>query len=474
MNWKKKSMKSDKEDWIFFGKAGIGLNCLKDKYFSYILLGLCLAFYLFFSIFDGYVWCADTNTYVSMSIAREPLYPLYLAFFRALIGGETRYLLAAVIGQGLLLGWAIWILSTYLHKVLKTPRFLYVVMVMCSLGVSLLCRFAARRGSMYSNSILSEGLAIPLFLIFFRFLYEYAITQSRKSMIWTLILSVLLIATRKQMFISVALFGIVYFVCKVKEGKWFQGIWKGLLCAIAVVAVATVFDCATNYFVHGSFVRHANDNRFILTMVFFEADREDGEKIENEEIRELFYQIYDDCEEAGYFAGRYGKDWYERSTLFANHYDHIQLDTMYPAIQEYVIEKNQEGIQVNLGIDEVGSQIMDAVLPCVLGKMVITSLDNIMNGLMTTVAVKMRILIPYVYGILVLYVVLLCYLWKTEGWSNTTVLATLILLAVIVNVCMVALVIFSQSRYTIYNMPLFYIGGCVMLYQIVMNKLKKQ
>lgn len=454
-------------------KAGNDLKGLIEKYFSYIMLGGCLVFYLFFSLHDGYVWCADTNTYVSMSIAREPLYPLYLALFRGIFGEEERYLLAAVVGQGLLLGWAIWSLATYLYRTLKTPKSLYVIMIMCSLGVSLLCRFAAKRGSMYSNSILSEGLAIPLFLFFFRFLYEYAITQSRKSFVMSLLLSVLLISTRKQMFISVALFGIVYFCCKARAGKWLQGIGKGLLYVMAVVIIATVLDCGTNYFVHGSFVRHANDNRFILTMIFFEADREDGERIEEEEIRELFYRIYDSCEEAGYFAGRYGKDWYERSTLFADHYDHIQLDTMYPAIQEYVLEKNHQGIQVNLGIDEVGSQIMEALLPCVAGKMLLTSMDNIMNGFMTTVAVKMRILIPYVYGILLLYIVLLCYLWKLEGVSQATVLSALILLAVVVNVCMVALVIFSQSRYTIYNMPLFYIGGCVMLYRIWLNKIKK-
>lgn len=446
---------------------------INDKCFSYIMLGVCLAFYLFFSVFDGYVWCADTNTYVSMSIAREPLYPLYLAFFRMILGEGEAYLHAAVIGQGLLLGLAVWILSSYLQKALKSPRFLYFVMIMCSLGVSLLCRFAAKRGSMYSNSILSEGLAIPLFLIFFRFLYEYAITQSRKSLIWSLILSVLLISTRKQMFISIALFAIVFFLCKLKEKKWLQGIWQTAVCAIAVIVVATLFDCATNYFVHGSFVRHANDNRFILTMVFFEADREDGERIADEEIRDLFYQIYDDCEDAGYFVGREGKDWYERSTLFAEHYDHIQLDTMYPAIQQYVIEKNHEGIQVNLGIDEVASQIMDAILPGVIGKMAITAFDNVMNGLMTTVAVKTRLLIPYVYGILVIYIVLLCYLWKKEGFTQTTILAALILLSIVVNVCMVALVIFSQSRYTIYNMPLFYIGGCTMLYRIIQNKMKK-
>lgn len=450
------------------------LNTLLNKYFSYIIIALCVLFFVFFSVFDGYVLCADTNTYVTMSIAREPLYPLYLAFFRMIFHKEEIYLLAAVIGQGILLAIAIGILTDYISKALHSPKYIQILFVMCCLGVSLLCRFAAKRGSMYSNSILSEGLAIPLFLIFFRFLFEYAITQSKKSFWAMIILSFLLISTRKQMYVSLVLFAIVYLFCKIREKKWFSGIGKALACMIGVIVIATLFDCTTNYFVHGSFVRHANDNRFVLTMVFFEADREDGERIVNEETRDLFYDIYDRCDEQGFFAGRNGKDWFERSTLFADHYDHIQLDTMYPAIQKYVMEKQKEGIHVNLAIDDISDEIMKAILPSIVFKVIKTSLDNVMNGLMTTVAVKMRQLIPYMYFILAAYIGLLAYMIKTDIKSPVTILCSLILLAIIVNVSMVALVIFSQSRYTIYNMPLFYIGGVAMLFEIFLKKFQKK
>ena len=437
-----------------------------------MMLALCILFYLFFSFYDGYVWGADTNTYVTMSISREPLYPIYLACFRKIFGDGETYLLWAVVGQGILLGTSIWTVVTYLVKKIQLPKLLYFVMIMCGLGVSMLCRFAAKRGSMYSNSLLSEGLAIPFFLFFFRFLYAYALDQKKKDFIMAAVFSFLLISIRKQMTVSLLLLCLVYFVCKVREKKWFQGIWQSVLILIAVFGIATFFDCTCNLFIHGSFVRHANDNRFVMTMVFFEADREDGQYIENEEVRELFYQIYDTCEAQGYFIGRDGKDWYERSTLFADHYDNIQLDTMYPAIEAYVMERDAEGIHTNLEIDEVASQMMNPLLPRVIGKIIITAFDNIMNGLMTTVAVKTRVLIPYVYVIYLLYIALLCYIYKLERMSPVFILGSLILVTILVNVTLVAMVIFSQSRYTIYNMPLFYMGGVVMLYTAVKQKRK--
>ena len=52
------------------------------KVISIITLVSAVAFYVAFAIIDGAVICVDSPGYIEMSISREPLYPLYLAFFR--------------------------------------------------------------------------------------------------------------------------------------------------------------------------------------------------------------------------------------------------------------------------------------------------------------------------------------------------------------------------------------------------------
>lgn len=52
---------------------------------------------------------------------------------------------------------------------------------------------------------------------------------------------------------------------------------------------------------------------------------------------------------------------------------------------------------------------------------------------------------------------------RKNGMNAVSVLAVLSLISILVNVTVVSAVIFCQSRYTIYNMPLFYISGLLLL-----------
>lgn len=49
-------------------------------------------------------------------------------------------------------------------------------------------------------------------------------------------------------------------------------------------------------------------------------------------------------------------------------------------------------------------------------------------------------------------------------------MAGLTLLSILCNVGLVSLVIFCQTRYTIYNMPLFYISLILLLYNFLLVK----
>ena len=197
-----------------------------------------MLFYLFFACYDGAVICVDSPSYIHMDISREPLYCMFLAGLRAAFAaapagafGEDAYLTAAAFLQSLLAASAAWSLAAYLWRELELPRPLALLLLGMPLAVSLLCRFAAQRGSMYSNSILTEGIAIPLYLLFFRFLLEYFRKQSGRSLLLGCLLSFLMISARKQMLISLVMLAICILFVFFRRKKLLRGLLLAVGCA---------------------------------------------------------------------------------------------------------------------------------------------------------------------------------------------------------------------------------------------------
>lgn len=221
--------------------------------FSIIMLMISLAFYLFFACFDGVVICVDSPGYLEMNLTREPVYPLFLAFFRLLFGGVSAdgYLKIAVLFQSVLAAVAAWSLAAFFDRELRVSKAVSLLILLIPLAVSLLCRFAARRGSMYSNSILTEGLTISGYLLFFRFLLAYVYQYKKRYLFVCALLSFLMISTRKQMAVTLILLGvgILYVSFCEKNGK--RGMLTALVCSFAILICSMCLDTCYNYVLRG-------------------------------------------------------------------------------------------------------------------------------------------------------------------------------------------------------------------------------
>ena len=440
---------------------------------SFLMLAICLCFYLFFAFYDGAVICVDSPGYISMRLSREPFYPLLLAFFRKLFSSFPNdfYLTAVAFFQSILMAAATWTLVRYIWKELRLPRLIAFLSLLMPLAVSFLCRFAAKRESMYSNSILTEGIAISLYLLFFRYLLEYCIHQSKKSLLLSSILVFIMISTRKQMFVTLALLVLCILIVNIVHKKAFRGILVLSLCTLAIVGSATLLDMGYNYTLRGNAVRHTNDNRFITTMAFYTAERSDAAYINDEEVRDVFLEVYDVCDQKGYLKHSAEEGWFNRVTHFGDYYDCIQINTMGPIITQYV-QEHYEGGEVELGkkVDQIMSTINISVMPHNAMNILGSFLDNVLSGLITTVAKRNILLNWYSFFIYIIYILLLIWNIRVRGHIKTAVLAGLTLLAIIGNVTLVSLVIFCQTRYTIYNMGLFYICLIIMLYNLIRHE----
>ena len=440
----------------------------QSKIFSMLTLVTALAFYLFFAFYDGAVICADSPTYIEMSIAREFFYSTLLAVFRMIFGEQ--YLLMVVVLQSVLAAFVAWNVTIYLKNKFQLHAVLAALVFLLQLVVSLLNRFVAGRGVMYSNSILTEGITLPLFLLFIRYVYEYIADKSRRALIVSCVITGILIATRKQMYVVlILLFLAVFYVNvlagtteKIKRGA--MALVKAAVICVALVMTVTLLDHTYNYVVRGRFVGHSSDNRFVLTMVFYTAEEEYAELLP-EELQPLFLDIYEKCDSQGYLMHSAGDGWYNNVVHFGDYYDPIQINTMWPAIQDYA--ENYSGgddTQRQLLTDEVTGVMITHLMPKTAPKILKVLFNNFLSGLVTTVAQRTHILIYYSIAAYLGYLALLAFYWKkTKKLDGTVLLCLLTLVSIIVNVGLVSAVIFCQTRYTIYNMPLFYISGLILL-----------
>ena len=465
---------------VLIGKELI-MQDKRNKAFEIGLLLAALAFYLFFAFYDGAVICADTSTYIEMSLGREFLYPSFLAVFRIIFGEQ--YLLMVVVAQSMLAAYAAWNVAVYFRRQFQLGYVLSGIVFFIPIATSLLNRFVAGRGSMYSNSILTEGITISLFLLFFRYVYEYLVTSSRKAFLVSVCLAGVMIATRKQMYVAlVLLFCAMLFVevlaSKDNESRfkrYIVALVKATVLCVALIVLVSLMDRTYNYIVRDRFVGHSSDNRFVLTMVFYVAEEEYVEELP-EELQPLYLDIYNACDEQGYLMHSAGDGWFNNVSHFSDNYDFIQLDTMWPAIREYAEEYSEGNLtDRDLITDDITNVMIKNLMPKTAPKIVKVLFNNFLSGLVTTVAQRNQILIYYSIVAYLGYVALLGMYWKKRGRMDETVkLCLLTLLSIVVNVGLVSAVIFCQTRYTIYNMPLFYISGLVLIKQFKISLCDKR
>ncbi len=441
----------------------------KQKYISLVFLGVSILFYLFFAFYNGVEIAEDSSGYISMALYREPLYCTFLAALRFLCGffkgNNELYLTVAIYIQSLLAAFAAWSLAEYLQKEFHLCRWHEVVILLIPMITALLCYFSVKV-DMYSISILTESIAMPMFLIFVRYLLDYLYHNGSKALMSSVLLSFLLISTRKQMVITLIFLVIAVCCVNLKAGKMKKAVAVSFMCIIGICGFCKIFDYGYNYIAHGAAVSHSGDNRFQATVAVYVAEREYGEGIVEDEARELFYQIYDACEAKGYLKHSASKGLLNKVQHFHDNYDYIQLSTMWPMVQEYVAAHYQ-GNDIDLAkkVDEIVRQIFAGLMPKVWSSMLLCSFYTFLSGIVVT-AVGIPEEIPFMLcaplAYLAYFFLTLLHI-KKEGMTKLAALAIFIILFIVVNVTMISLVIFCSPRYTLYNTPLLYIGLWILM-----------
>ena len=247
-------------------------------------------------------------------------------------------------------------------------------------------------------------------------------------------------------------------------------IWLTIMLAVSFVGRGMLVK-TYNYLEQGIFVNTVSGQAMSVANVIYVSDREDGEAIQDEELRALFYEIFDAAYADGMNYRFSGDGLIARAQHHEECHDALNFDYFAVSAKEYISET--KGIYVTdyqrmmVEVDKVASALMKELLPQVIEKYVYNYIAMITMGFIRSVAYVHPILNWYALLIYLCAVVLMILLWKKNKKSKTAPFMAVVLLMIVGNVTATSFMLQCISRYMIYNLPLFYIAGLTMLIEYV-------
>jgi hypothetical protein len=432
------------------------------------------AFYLFFAIRYGVYLGSDSPGYINMISAREPVYPLLLAAFRGIFG-EEHYLFAVILFQNLLMAAAVTMLCTYLKKRFALPRLIYALLFLPHFGEALLTQYAAKRAVVYTNSIMTEGITLSVWLLFmllcFKLREKGLELKNAKTVLVTLLLCAFMTDIRKQMAMGyITLFTVAFFDRKSlkKPADHFK---KIVLLAVGMALTLILALLGTrmyNYALRGEFKQNTRDMNLVLTTTLYVADKEDAKLIKEESVKDLFIKTMDLLDETKSNYSYAGKSLRELEEHYEENYDVITVNTTGPLFIDYAIQRGfKEGMEAEAEADRMSGVIVKSLLADNAGTYLKVYAASLINGFVNTIAARHKLLDLCALAAYIGFIALMVICYRKKECYDAAVIGMSVLTAILVNVGVTAALIFCQSRYMIYNMALFYQAGLIMLWELV-------
>lgn len=413
----------------------------------------------------------DSNQYIAMHIHREPLYSFFLWIFRSLFG-ETKYLdIVRFLQNGLAAFSVIW-LAESLKKRFDFGQWMEALVCLILLAPHIITPVFSASGLVLSNGVISEALGLPLFYLFTAQCMKMVYTRQRGAALSSLLLSLFLSLVRGQMMFTILLWlvfaGAVVIVEKKKLAK------RLLIC---VVCTALAFGTRTllvksyNLIFNGYFINNTFGSVGLLANILYAADEEDAERIADQDARVMFELSYRLAKEQGATYQDAPEGFFNRAAHLEKWHDAIKFEMIEePWRQLHDREGFIDYIPENVESDRIAATIVKSLLPAVLGRWLYDYLALACYGLIRSIAVVHPLLNWYALTAYLAYIVLAALAWRKNHNSNAVWLAAFSLLAVLANVFATSMIIMCLSRYVIYGLPLFYVSGLMLFYELAGGK----
>ncbi|MGN8707005.1 hypothetical protein ACTNE0_09285 [Bacillota bacterium HCP3S3_E9] len=433
------------------------LPCRIKEHWSPLILFANLAAYIGFALIDGPVWCRDSNSYATMDYTREPVYPTFLWLMRKLFGEnmmvhgwdltdrlggkapamEPLYLMAVIVVQSILAAVTVWLLSKLCYEISGKLRYAAAANLVMW-GVDLLNRFGAKRGSTYTQSIMTEGFGVSFYILFLLSLFQYLRQHRRMELgnevLWkrylrlSVLMMVLCASQHKQLTVTLIIFAaaaisadlrllIRYrsFVkkgnqaanqggqqcCRKKETRKTALSWLCRDAAALLFAGVLIFliGHVYNLTFHGVWSFHTGSADKIDSTLLYTVTEEDAELFASNEkaapddadnLRELFLSIEEELagQQLRYVDAPSGS-WVELCSHYADSYDIIGFEVLDPLVDSYVRTNQPDlipgSMEFAIATDQVCQSLEHVLIRQNPSRLLYLWINNVRKGFVNTV-----------------------------------------------------------------------------------------
>lgn len=412
----------------------------------------------------------DSEQYITMHIHREPLYPLFLAFFRLLAGAETGLVLAVIV-QNVLAACSIFFLIEYLAKKFSLHVVGELVLLALELAPHLVTRYVSALGIFLENSIMSEALCIPLFQFFLLFTLRMVFEKKRADMVWSLVFAYLLSMTRGQMMTTILIWLAVVFLLFL-SARQYRKLFIPIFAVFCIFGLRSLTVHTYNYFVTGYFMGNTYGQVNTLTNVMYACDREDGEVFDEGSLERNFFDIFYEGADAVMANYRYAEDAPEGEAAYLEeHHDTLKFEVLESNLSMYYFGLGEvDYYQQSRMSDEMAGKMLRKLLPACFGQWLYDYLLLCRNGFIRSIAVVNKWINWAALAIYLAAAALAVMALIKDKRSAAARVMGLALLFIAANVCATSLTIMCLSRYMIYGFSIFYMAFFLLVVEFARGK----
>lgn len=426
---------------------------------GFFFLGLLLLF--------GVKTYNDSDQYITMHIHRDPGYPLYLWVLRCL--SESHYMFLAGFFQAIIATWCTASFVDYIaEKFILKKRSVVIVFIFTLIPHFITPLFSATR-LILTNAILTESLCLPLFLVFVKELHRAVVEEDKKAVAYSFVLSFIISLIRAQLMATIIIWLIVLLINIIIRKKYKKAVIY--LLAICVFFSAKLLITKTyNYCVHGEFINTTYGNVNTLANILYATDREQGNAIEDEELKKVFYMLYDSANDLEYNYKFADGDIWTRAEYLENVHDRIKFDVCEADLRRYVRAQGIDGyILEDIRADEYASELIKELFPGCMKRWTAHYLTLGIRGAIRNIAIVHPILNIYALAMGAIGIGLTFLFFRNDRKSKEAWLMLIALLSIAGIAFSTAYTIMCLSRYMIYGFTVFYTAIYLMLCALIKN-----
>ena len=421
-------------------------------------IGLLLFFLGMYAVYGIGIY-NDSEQYIAMHIHREPFYPLFLAFFRVIAGGDAG-LTMAVIAQSILTACSIFFLIEYLCRKFSLGVPEELLLLVLEIMPHLVTKFVSAYGIFLENSIMSEALCMPLFQFFVLFTLRMIFENKTRDIVLSLLTAWLLSMTRGQFLTTILVWMVLYGFILILH-KQYRKLFIPILAVVCAFGLRSLSVHTYNYFITGYFMGNTYGQVNTLTNVIYACDEEDGGVFEEDSLeRRFFDRFYAQADEMG-ANYQYGGDTFkERADHLEEYHDRLKFEVLESGLSAYYwsVEGTEDYYTQSRLSDEMAGQMLKWLFPVCFGQWLYDYILLCTYGFIRSIAV-VHPLINWI-TLLIYAAAIGLFIWQLlhNRQSDAIWVMGVSLLFIAANVCATSMTIMCLSRYMIYGFSLFYIA----------------